>query len=397
MGRKCSERQKRMIFEEVKKYKEELIRVRRYLHQYPEESMKEYETAAYVRDYLTKHDIPWIEAGETGTVAIIQGSREGPIIGLRGDIDALVMAELKTCDYASKKPGLMHACGHDAHTGALLGAAVYLNEHKDELPGTVKLIFQPGEENGRGAKSVVDSGAVNDVEGIFALHVANSLPIGNVTIRKGVMSSANDKFRIWIHGVGCHGSTPQKGADALLAGANLATTLQSLISRESDPLKPSVMTVGILQSGTAFNILPEEAYLEGSIRTLDEAQREVNRETVRRMAECTAAAYKCTATTEFEATAKVVYNDEHLTDLAIRSAEKILGKEHVLEQELSMGAEDFAEFLAVAPVTYMNIGSRNEEKGITAPHHHGEFDIDEDCLPICMAMYVQFVYEYFNI
>lgn len=258
------------------------------------------------------------------------------------------------------------------------------------------MIFQPGEENGQGARSVVESGAIDDVEGIFGLHVSSSLPTGQVTIRRGVMSSANDKFKIWITGKGCHGSAPQNGADALMAAATLAQTLQTVISRESDPLKPTVMTIGILQSGTAFNILPENAYMEGSIRVLEEEQRKVNRRAIQRMAEAVALTYRCTAETEFEATAKVVYNDSYLTDLAVKAAGKILGEDKVEEQELSLGAEDFAEYLAVSPVTYMNIGSRNEELGIVMPHHHGNFDIDEDCLPICMAMYIQFVKEYFE-
>ena len=384
------------IYETAKKAKEELVRVRRYLHQHPEASMKEFQTTDYIRSYLDEKQIPWIPAGETGTVAVINGNTSGRVIGLRGDIDALEMDELRESPYCSQNPGLMHACGHDGHTASLLGAAVYLQEHRNEIPGTVKLIFQPGEENGKGARSVVESGSIDDVEGIFGLHVSSSLPTGTATIRKGVMSSANDKFKIRIKGKGCHGSAPQNGADALLAASALAQTLQTVISRESDPLKPTVMTIGILQSGTAFNILPENAYMEGSIRVLEEAQREINRRAIRRMAESTAEAYRCKADVEFEITAKVVYNDSFLTDVAVSASEKVLGDGMVTEQPLSLGAEDFAEYLDVCPVTYLNVGSRNEELGITAPHHHGNFDIDEDCLPISMAIYVQFVYDYFS-
>ncbi|POP31893.1 amidohydrolase [Lactonifactor longoviformis] len=392
----CKEK-KMDILSEAKKRQEELVSTRRYLHQHPEASMQEYETAEYVRRRLDEMGIPWLEAGKTGTVGMIEGNSPGRILGLRGDIDALEMTELNPCSYASKNPGLMHACGHDGHTAALLGAAAYLQEHRDRIPGKIKLIFQPGEENGQGARTVVESGAVKDVDGIFGLHVSNSLPIGEATIRKGVMSSANDKFRIWIKGRGCHGSAPQNGADALLAGASLVQSLQSVITRESDPLKPTVMTVGIFQSGTAFNILPEDAYIEGSIRVLEERQRAVNRNAIRRIAAATATAYKCQASVDFEITAKVVFNDHKMTDTAIRAASKILGAEAVKEQELSLGAEDFAEYLETAPVTYINIGSRNEEKGISSPHHHGTFDIDEDCLPICMAMYIQYAWEYFGI
>ena len=201
----------------------------------------------------------------------------------------------------------------------LLCAALWLYEHRQEIPGIVKLIFQPGEENGQGAASVVKSGAVSDVEGIFALHTASSLPTGEVSIRKGPMSSANDKFRIWITGTGCHGSVPQNGADALLAGVSLVQNLQSVITRESDPLKPTVMTIGIFRSGSAFNILPEHAYIEGSIRVLEEPQREVNRSAISRIARAAADSYRCTVRTEFECTAKVVYNNERLTDYAISS------------------------------------------------------------------------------
>ena len=273
------------ILTQAAEWKETLIKIRRYLHQHPEPGMKEFHTTEYIRKFLSDRQIPWIPAGPTGTVAIIRGKCDTPVIGLRGDTDALEMDELNEVPYRSENPGVMHACGHDAHTASLLCAGAWLFEHRDEINATVKLIFQPGEECGEGAQSVVDSGAVSDVERIFALHTASTLPTGTVTIRSGAMSAANDKFRIYITGRGCHGSTPQKGMDALLAGTTLVQTLQSVITRESDPLKPTVMTIGIFRSGTAFNVLPETAYIEGSIRVLEESQRQVNREAVSRMAE----------------------------------------------------------------------------------------------------------------
>ena len=379
------------ILAQTEEWKDKLTEIRRYLHQNPEPSMREFHTTAYVRDFLSQRQISWIEAGPTGTVAVIHGKSTTPVIGLRADLDALEMEELNDVPYRSRCPGLMHACGHDAHTASLLCAAVWLQDHRHEIHATVKLIFQPGEESGEGAQSIVESGAVSDVDGIFALHTASSLPTGTVSIRTGAMSAANDKFRIWITGRGCHGSTPQKGMDALLAGTALVQTLQSLITRESDPLKPAVMTIGIFRSGTAFNVLPENAYIEGSVRVLEESQRPVNREIISRMAENTAAAYRCRVKTEFECTAKVVYNDEHLTKIAKAAAADLLGTDQVLEQPLSLGAEDFGSFLDVCPVTYMNVGSGNAEKGTDYPHHHGKFDIDEDILPTCMALYIQFV------
>ncbi|MBS6646104.1 MAG: amidohydrolase [Clostridiaceae bacterium] len=384
------------IFEDAKDQKSLLVEMRRHIHRHPEAGMKEYETAAYIRSRLKEWGIPWIPAGETGTAAVITGRQEGPVLGLRADIDALEMEELNKSSYASCNPGVMHACGHDGHCASLLGAAKYLFEKRDQLPGTVKCVFQPGEECGEGAASVVKSGAVDDVEAFFGLHVSSSHPTGCVTIREGFMSAANDRFVIRIKGKGCHGSTPQKGADALLAGAALASALQTLVSRESSPLDPTVITIGRFEAGSAYNILPENAYLEGSVRTLREERRAENREIITRMAECTAAAYKCTAETEFQCTAKAVYNDEKLTALAREAAREFLPEEAVLVQEESLGAEDFGEFLEVAPVTYMNVGSRNEELGITAPLHHGMFDIDEDCLFICMALYVTFAEKFFG-
>ena len=251
-------------------------------------------------------------------------------------------------------------------------------------------MFQPGEENGRGAASVVQSGAVDDLDAILGLHVDSSMPTGVIKMKSGPMSAANDKFKIWIEGVGCHGSTPQKGADAMLAMVSLAQSLQTVITRERSPLSPCVMTLGILKSGTAFNILPSEAYLEGSIRVLDEALREKNRESVRRMAECTAAAYRCTARCEFEATAYLVSNDKHLTELAWDAARSLAGEENLRVQEDSMGAEDFGAFMQVAPVTYVHVGTGNAELGTNFPHHHGRFDVDESALPLCAALYVQF-------
>lgn len=384
------------IYEDAVENKELLVEIRRHLHRHPEPGMKEFQTAAYIRKRLDEWGIPWIPAGETGTAAIIRGKAEKPVLGLRGDIDALEMDELNENSYTSCNPGLMHACGHDGHTASLLAAAKYLHERRDRIPGCVKCVFQPGEECGEGAASVVESGAVNDVQAFFALHVMSSIPIGQVSIREGYMSSANDRFVIRITGKGCHGSTPQKGADALLAGAELAHTLQTLVSRESSPLEPTVITIGVLNSGTAFNILPENAYLEGSVRVLREERRYENREIIERMAQCVAGAYRCTAKVEFQCTARAVYNDEKLTAIARKAARTFLPEEAVMLQDENMGAEDFGAFLDIAPVTYMNIGSGNEEKKTTAPHHHGLFDIDEDSLPICMAMYVTFTEEYFN-
>ena len=379
--------------EKARALHQELIEIRRHLHRYPEASMKEVETTSYIRGILDNWQVPWVKAGPNGTVAIIRGEGAGKTVALRADIDALEMQELKTCDYRSQKDGLMHACGHDAHTAALLGAIRLLQE--SEFIGCVKCIFQPGEENGEGAASVVKSGAIDDVEAFFGIHVSSKNLIGQGTIKSGVMSCANDKFQIWIKGLGSHGSTPERGADALLAGAALVQNLQSIVSRENSPLNPTVLTIGILQSGTAFNILPDLAYLEGSCRTLKKESREKNRHAIKRLAKHTAEAFKCTAKVKIQGTADIVDNDEALTQIARSAAIKILGQENVLEQEVSLGAEDFAQYQKIAPVTYLNIGSQNpQDEGTAVPHHHGLFDVDEEVITLSASIYAQFALDF---
>lgn len=384
------------IYIKALEIQDEIIKTRRELHMYPEISMCEFKTAKYIRAKLTEMGIKWETDGGTGTVATLSGRTGERTLGLRGDIDALSVMEINECEYKSKNPGVMHACGHDAHAAALLAAAKILKSRINSINGTIKLIFQAGEENGEGAAAMVQSGKVDDVDAFFALHVASHLKTGAATIRSGVMSSANDQFKIRIKGKGCHGSTPQFGADALLAGASLVQTMQAVITHENDPRKPSVLNVGVFNSGTAFNVLSGNAYIEGSIRVMEEEQRDVNRKTIARMAESIASAYKCTAKCEFIPTAYIVTNDEKLTEIAKVVGQDILGKGNVTEQPVNLGAEDFAAFCNVAPVTYMNIGSGNENKGTTAPHHHGNFEIDEDCLAISAAIYALFAQRYFQ-
>ncbi len=383
------------IKEKAFQHRDKMVEIRRYMHKNPEPSMQEFNTTEYIRNILTEWGVEWIEAGVNGTVAILKGKNSGKTVGLRADIDALEMDELSPLEYASQNKGIMHACGHDGHAASLMGAILVLKDM--EFEGTVKAIFQPGEENGMGARSVVDSGAVNDLDGVFAMHVNSGYPTGCATIKEGPMSAANDKYFIEITGLGCHGSTPERGADALLAGASLVQNLQAMMSHENSPLDPTVLTVGIFRSGTAFNILPESAYLEGSCRTLKKELREKNRAAIKRFAENTAAAFKCKAEVRFEVTADLVNNDPHLTNIARDCAREILGEDKVFEQPLSLGAEDFAAFMEIAPVTYLHMGSKNDNIPNTdIAHHHGLFDIDEDVLPLTASMYAKFAKEFLN-
>lgn len=381
-------------YSQAKDIASELVQNRRALHRIPEIGMEEHRTAAYIRQKLDEMEIFWVEASPTGTVAVI--GLDGPVIGLRADIDGLSIQEKNDCPYASENTGKMHACGHDAHTAALLGAARLLKARESKLPGRVKLIFQPAEETGKGAQAVIDSGAISDCAGIFALHVASDLPTGICCISKGVVGAGNDRFMIRIHGKTCHGSTPQKGIDALAVGTALAQNMQTMMTRSTDPLQPVSMNIGIFRAGSAFNVLPGEAYLEGSIRILDESLREQNRSNLRRLANGICMAYGATAEVEYENTASILINDSALTDVAVDAVSSFLGRDAIHEQRPSLGAEDFANFLRVTRGTYLHVGSGNPAKGTDRPHHNEKFNVDEDVLPICAAAYAGFAEKYFS-
>ena len=380
------------VLEQARLILPEIVEDRRQIHRYPETGMEEYRTCAFIRKRLDEMQIPWIPAGETGTVGILGEGK--PVIGLRADIDALDIQEKNDCSYASLIPGKMHACGHDAHTASLLGAARLFLQMQDPPKGTIKLIFQPGEENGKGANSVAASGAVDDCSAFFALHVASSLPTGRCSLSKGVITAGNDRFSIRIIGKSCHSSTPQNGIDALMIAASLVQQMQTMITHRISPFETVCMNIGILQAGTAFNILPGEAKIEGSIRILKEELRPLFRETLKNLVEHTAAAGGARAEVIFENTAGIVINDDHLTEIAARAVRKLIGEENLCEQPPNLGSEDFSGFLGIAPGVYLNVGTGNPEKGTDKPHHNEFFNIDEDGMAICAAAYVQFVLEY---
>ena len=278
------------MWEQCRDLQDELVAMRRELHRIPELGGDLPQTKAYVAGKLTEMGIPFVEnKTDSGLVALIQGGKPGRTIALRADMDALPITEENEVPYKSTHEGCMHACGHDTHMTMLLGAAKVLNAHKDQIPGTVKLLFQTDEEGSKGAQRICEEGHLDSVDAIFGTHIgtiiSKDIPAGTVICTPGCCMASFDRFVIKVKGFGCHGSTPEKGADAMLAMVSLAQSLQTVITRERSPLSPCVMTLGILQSGTAFNILPSEAYLEGSIRVLDEALREKNRESVRRMAD----------------------------------------------------------------------------------------------------------------
>ncbi|HOM97490.1 M20 family metallopeptidase [Acetomicrobium sp.] len=380
----------------AKNVKDYVIDLRREFHMYPERSGEEFRTSQRVKEELDKLGIPYTTAGGTGVIGIIKGEKPGKTVALRADMDALEVYEKNDIPYKSKTDGLMHACGHDGHTAMLLGAAKVLSMIKNELKGCVKLFFQPAEEIAQGALKMIDDGAMEGVDSVFAIHLWSGLPMGKISVEAGPRMAAVDVFDITVNGKGGHGSAPHEGVDALVAASDIVMALQTIVSRELSPLEPVVVTVGKLVAGTRFNVLASEAKLEGTNRYFNPKIKDVLPQAIERMAKNVAAGYRAEAHLNYQFATSPVINDPECSALATRAVEKILGKDGLIEYEKVMGGEDFAEFLKEAPGALALVGIGNEEKKTTYPHHHPNFNIDEDALEIGVALYVQYALDYLN-
>ena len=380
----------------AKNVKDYVIDLRREFHMYPERSGEEFRTSQRVKEELDKLGIPYTTAGGTGVIGIIKGEKPGKTVALRADMDALEVYEKNDIPYKSKTDGLMHACGHDGHTAMLLGAAKVLSMIKNELKGCVKLFFQPAEEIAQGALKMIDDGAMEGVDSVFAIHLWSGLPMGKISVEAGPRMAAVDVFDITVNGKGGHGSAPHEGVDALVAASDIVMALQTIVSRELSPLEPVVVTVGKLVAGTRFNVLASEAKLEGTNRYFNPKIKDVLPQAIERMAKNVAAGYRAEAHLNYQFATSPVINDPECSALAKRAVEKILGKDGLIEYEKVMGGEDFAEFLKKAPGALALVGIGNEEKKTTYPHHHPNFNIDEDALEIGVALYVQYALDYLN-
>lgn len=378
---------------EVKDY---VIELRREFHMYPEKSGEEIRTSRRVKEELDKMGILNTNAGGTGIIATIKGEKPGKTVALRADMDALEVSEKNDKPYKSKNEGLMHACGHDGHTAMLLGVAKILSEIKSELPGTVKLIFQPAEEVAQGALRMIDDGAMDGVDNIFGMHLWSGLPTGKVSVEAGPRMAAVDVFDITVQGKGGHGSAPHEGVDAVVVASNIVMALQTIVSREFTPLEPLVVTVGKLVAGTRFNVLASEAKLEGTNRYFNPKIKDVLPQAIERIAKQVAAGYRAEAYVNYKFATSPVINDPESSSLAAKAAEKIVGRDGLVEYEKVMGGEDFAEYLKLAPGVFALVGIGNEKKGTNYPHHNPNFDLDEDVLEIGVALYLQYALDYLN-
>jgi len=358
----------------------DVIPLRRELHQHPELSGEEHRTLALLRAQLEALDIPYLTYDNGGMCAMIG---KGPrCVGIRGDIDALPVQENTGLPYASEVPGVMHACGHDIHTAILMGMARMLKKQENELPGMVKLFFQPAEESVGGARVMVEGGCMQNptVDSVLALHVDPTLPVGTAGFLPGKMNAAVIDLRINVHGTGCHGAHPEQGVDAIVAAAQIVTALQTVDSRFTAPTMPVVVTIGSIHGGTRSNIVAGEVEMRGTVRVLDMAVAQRVKTLIRQIVCNTAAAYGASADVELTDDYPALSNDAVLTHKMVDEARRLLGPSNVVMFDTpSMGADDFAYFSNAAPGCYFNIGTATPG---CAPQslHSGDFAPHEDCM-----------------
>ena len=369
-----------------------MVADRRHLHEHPELGMQEVETARFVAGRLHQLGLDDIRTGiaNTGVTALIRGTNpDGPgagkVVMLRADMDALPIEEENDVEYRSQNPGVMHACGHDAHTTVLLGTARILMGRRDQFAGTVKVLFQPCEEQPPGgARFMIEQGALDDprVDAAFGLHVAPDTPVGQVKVLAGPVSAASDTFHVEIQGRGGHGAYPHRTVDPVVVGARIISVLQTLVSRETDPLERAVITVGSLHAGEADNVVPDTASLAGTVRTFSEATRAHFARRIPEVVTGIAAALRATATIDYQPGYPSMVNDAAMADLVRRAATDVLGADNVLPGTPMMGVEDMAYYFQRVPGAFFNIGVGNEARGITAGVHHPRFDLDEAALAV---------------
>ncbi len=369
---------------------DETIQTRRHLHAHPELSFHEHETAAFVAAKLDELGIAYQPMANTGLVALIKGDKPSDqVVALRADMDALPIEEANEVSYKSTKPGVMHACGHDAHTASLLGTASILNQLKSEFGGTVKFIFQPAEEVlPGGASLMIKEGVLENPkpQAIFGQHVMPLIDAGKVGFRSGKYMASTDELYVTVKGKGGHGAQPQQNIDPVLISAHILVALQQIVSRAADPKLPSVLSFGKVIANGATNVIPNEVKLEGTFRTLDEQWRAEAHVKMKKMAEGIAESMGGSCEFEIRKGYPFLVNEEKLTEQAKAYAEDYLGKENVLELDIWMAAEDFAYYSQVADACFYRLGTRNEAKGITSSVHTPKFDIDEQAFAISTGL-----------
>ncbi len=383
------------IYEALDALQEEMIATRRHLHMHPELSHQEVETPEFIAKQLEAIGVEVRRGvGGRGVVGTIRGGKPGKTIAFRADFDALPIADQKNVAYKSTVPGVMHACGHDGHTSALLGFAKAMVARKHELSGTIVLIHQFGEEvPPGGSRAMIADGCLDDVDIVFGAHVQSSMEHGKVFVRDGFLQAAEDTFKIVIRGSGSHGAEPHLGVDPILAASHVMIALQSIVSRNADPLQELVVTVGKFHAGEADNVIPSEAVLEGTIRVFNPELRQLARERLTSIAENVSRAMGAAAEVVIEAGYDSLWNHAAPMDMVRRAACKVYGEESVIEIGPIMPVEDFAYYTQKVPGTFFFVGAKMANEMLAYPHHHESFDFNEEAMLITAKVFAATYFE----
>ncbi|HET8843129.1 MAG TPA: amidohydrolase [Ktedonobacteraceae bacterium] len=387
----------------IDEYVPDMVATRRDLHEHPELAFEEVRTSGIVARRLSALGLE-VQTGlaKTGVVGLLRGGAAGPearTLAIRADMDALPIHELNEVEYRSTIDGKMHACGHDGHTAILLTVADILSKQRADLSGNVKFIFQPAEESIGGAKPMIEQGAMKQVDAVIGLHLISDIPFGVVGVRAGEVFASADSFVMTVTGRGGHAASPHEAVDPIVISAQIITALQTLISRESSPFRPAIVTIGQLLAGTTFNIIPETALMRGTVRAFPHQHREYLLRRLEEMAGGIASAMGGSCSISWNDGCSSCINDTAITALVRNAAVATVGEQNVDESEaiMSTGSDDMAEFLRAVPGCYFMVGSRNEAKGSHYQHHHPRFNLDEDALPIGVEVLLRATREFFQV
>jgi amidohydrolase len=364
------------------KYSDYVIQMRRQFHQMPELSLHEYKTSKKIVEELKKMGIEGKIVADTGVLATIKGGKAGnsKCVALRGDIDALAVTEQTGAEFESKNVGVMHACGHDSHITMILGAAKILKEIQNEISGEVRLIFEPAEEVAKGANKMIAAGAMEGVDSVFGMHVWSDIPAGKISCEAGPRMASADFFTIEVNGKSCHGSKPDQGVDAIVAGAALVNNLQTIVSREINPIQPSVITIGEFKGGEQSNVLAGHVHMSGTTRAFSNEVRTALPVMMERVVKYTGETFRAEIKMDYNYGSSLVINDEGSSEIAAGAVEKILGADALYHYEKTPGGENFSEYMRLAPGCFAFVGVRNEALGAVHPQHSCYYAMDESVL-----------------
>lgn len=385
------------LAEEVDGLFDEMVAFRRDLHAHPELQWEEVRTTEKIAAVLTELAIPFVRTKPTGIIANLEGRHPGKTVALRADMDALPVYELnRELSYRSVEDGKMHACGHDVHTAMLVTAAKVLKKYQNELHGTVRFIFQPSEENAEGADEMVRQGAVEGVDNAFGIHIWSQVPVGQVAVDPGSAFASADVVTIDFKGKGGHGAMPEGTIDAAVVASSFVMNAQAIVAREVNPLNPVVFTVGKMEVGTRFNVIAENARLEGTVRCFDEVTQNRMIQRINEYADHVAGIYGATAKVNYRKGTAPVINEESSALFAQSLVTDLYGIEAVKHEPPTTGGEDFSAYIQSIPGCFALVGSGNPEKDTEWAHHHGRFNIDEEGMRVGATLYANYAFEYLN-